>query len=946
MKIRLKKILLATIIALEMFALNFSTAWAVKIFSPDEFAAAIEKRYHLNLESIQNQGENYNVSDNKKVSPQVLLSFSPTDPNIGEQITASAFPIYFNNPKGNLYYTWYLKHPECAESKKGDSDYLAKCDLNKDDKVNVNDWKIEAMRIIATNGFDWNRALGNGSPNCAAGVTNLPEYCGLENKYLTAADDKDGYKAIQGGSDKQSMPAHCYIHDFESGINYELVKKLPDDSDASCQDLGDSIIRVPACVKTQDAASGDIFSSSCVKTSSSLSCQSTTAVCPSGETPMCVDSAIINDDPLESSACDSVAEGSGNPFDSAVQCTETGTANNDVDFLCDDSNRRHLFPYPEDGHPSDTGDNEFGRSEEKFWRTNPEDPDTADNGNKDEANVVGLGRDAFSWNYEPGDKVGVAVEGASVTSTKYDDSSLMIMWALPKNKCEIEATGIYTTTIRGYQVKIPVTAIADSSDGQDDCIDGMCLNDCLSENLVDPREGGQSAKLDISLSYTPENPINDSSGANEGDELSIRAAVMGSQEHTYLKYAWEIYTADEMNPGDWGPPLLKSALPGIGQTAGIGLDTLKFKLNFADPVPKFLKAKVAVSENVAEGITNEGRSEIIIPLNSSASKIHVFSTIVSPGMTLALDQQERCDSGLDRALCPIVQNEIVGVQLDNPNNTFTNFIWSVNGDSVNPINYPGGGSCLSGECDPATGANTNIAFFPVLQEKGRRYNVSVTADNVDGKKVTVTKTFEVADPEIKIISGDINTTRPVLLGNYVDLDNRSWPDYSDTNFQAVSGSTISLMPILNNPFVKNFVWYIDGVPMTADNLSIFGATVNPDSGALAFPANKRLNEIYNVAIQALYVQDNSTKKFLNQTQNVRLDEFYESTISDSVEIQMVSSINGVSGAQASAPKKFVASLFVGLPDYLSFLFRIVLTTMLLLATSWIVLVLLPRTREE
>lgn len=941
MRTKIRKILLFLTVFFQIFALNISSALAVHIPSANEIASDIEERYHLSKSSLQSMGEYSNVAEDKKIAPQVMVSFSPTDPNIGEKITATAFPMYFQNPKESLYYTWYLKHPECAESEKGDSDYLKKCDLNDDEEVNVQDWKIEAMRIIASGGYDWNQSLGKDSSNCSGG--NEPEYCELENKYETASSDNDGYSAIPGGNDRKDMPVHCYVHDFSSGTDYELVKELPSDTSITCEDLGDGITRVPACVKTSDTVSdAGVYSSTCEKTSTAPSCLNTVVSCPAGETVECVDSTVVNDDPIASTACSSVPTGIGNPFSSSVSCATSQGGAQSYELLCDDKKRRHLFPYYADGDSGDTGDGEFGRSEEKFWRTNPEDSDTANNGNKDEANVAGLSQDKFSWNYEPGDKVGVAVEGVSINTTKYDDSSMMIEWAMPKNKCDIESSGFIYPTIKGYEVKIPVTAITDDSDGQSACIDNNCLNDCLKDNLLDPREGGQSAMLAVSLSYSPENPINDSSGNKEGDELSIHASATGSRSKSYLKYTWELYAGDEINPSDWGAPILKSDLPDIGRTSGIGLDTLKLNLNFAEPAPKFLKVTVVVSENVTDGVTNEGHSEIIIPVSSSANKIHVFPTTVSPDLILSLDQMELCTEGFDKALCPIVKNEIVGLSVAKEN--FTNFLWTVNGEPLEPIIYQNGNQCLSGECDPTTGEATNIAFFPVLEEKGAQYNVALTANNIKGEKITLTKNFEVSDPEIKILSLDPTVCAPVLLGNYIDLDGTQWPDYSDKNFQASPGTILSLQPILNNPFAQDLIWYIDGVAMTPENMPYFGVTVATD-GTLTFPAQKQLGEIYTISVSALYAQDNNTKKFLNQNEGVQPSDFFESTLSDSVEIQMAD-LAGTSGAGASAPRKFLAALFIGLPVYVSFLFRIVLTTMLILAVSWVTLSFTPRTQEE
>ena len=59
-----------------------------------------------------------------------------------------------------------------------------------------------------------------------------------------------------------------------------------------------------------------------------------------------------------------------------------------------------------------TGDKTFKKNEEEFWHTNPDDPNTAGNGNVDEANVVGLGQNKFTWTYQASDQVGSAVRRA------------------------------------------------------------------------------------------------------------------------------------------------------------------------------------------------------------------------------------------------------------------------------------------------------------------------------------------------------------------------------------------------------------------------------------------------------------------------------------------------------------------------------------------------------
>lgn len=830
-------------------------------------------------DELQNQIQTLNVSRKKKQAPQVSLDFSPGNPALGEKVTAVAKPIYFLNDASRLYYTWYLRHKNCVKAEKGDSDYDKTCDLDEDDDVDIEDWKIEAARTIAGNDFDWARA----------------DY--------SSSNDKDGYEAFLGGDDQQGKDpdpqSHCYVHNFKTGDDYHILRE----------------------------------------------------------------------------------------------------------------NCHHLFPNAPD---EETGDDSFGKDEEKFWRTDPQNPDTANTGQTDEANVAGLGIDEFTWNYQDDDKIGLVVEGISMDPTQSADASYKIMWAILKNDmCDsvnnsfddtrdslagltngtttvvsppvvttdpatgnvttvavttvtttdvdlINFTGTITTVItttttvedsEGNIISGPTSVATTSVRNIESELDIDNLNDCLEDNLVSPTEGGQAQKIDVALSYFPASPINDPAGEN-ATEIVVNSSITNANDPNLLKYAWQVYKSDEINPADgWEGPLLKSDLPGIGQTMGAGLSSIKFKPQFKNPAPKFLKIKLTVTENSSGDTEREGHSDVIIPLSLTSNKISVFPVTVSPTLVLSLGGVERCATGMDKAACSVVQNEIVGMSVAEEN--FTNFVWTINGDPVAPISYPLAGgpgcltgecNCLSGECDPDTSANTNIAYFSVLKEKGAKYDVTLTATSIEGEKITLTKNFEVVDPEVNIISSNQQSCWPVLLGNYVDLDGTAWPDYSDTNFQAYPGAIISLKPLANNPFMGSLLWYIDGVNMDESALTALGATIATD-GTLIFPANKQLGEIYSIAFQSLYAQDNNTKKFLNLNGGVQMNEFFENTISDNIEIQVVG-LAGESGAQASTPRKFLAALSAGLPAYISFLFRIVLTVMLILAVSWITMAFTPKTQEE
>ncbi len=129
----------------------------------------------------------------------------------------------------------------------------------------------------------------------------------------------------------------------------------------------------------------------------------------------------------------------------------------------------HQFP---EINGFDLCDGKFSKAEEAKWGTNPYNPDTDGDGKNDEADLCGLGQTTLTWNYKPGDEVGVIVEGTSALSTKYYDSSYMIFWALPKNSCDITDK---TTEKKNVDAKcvIEIAGLPDfiqAFNAKDDCL--------------------------------------------------------------------------------------------------------------------------------------------------------------------------------------------------------------------------------------------------------------------------------------------------------------------------------------------------------------------------------------------------------------------------------------------------------------------------------------------
>jgi hypothetical protein len=892
------KIILITFFALELFVFNIFPVLAFP--SASSIAAELERRYHLNLQSIQNQGEFFNVADQKKIAPEVSLFFSPSDPKEGEKITAKAFPVYFSNPEGFLYYTWYLKHKGCELGSRKNLDL---CDSNNDGKITIEDWKVEAMRIIAQNGY--------------------------EGQESDAPLDDDGYKAKFGGENKSNVPDHCYVHDAESGINYELTENSSETT-FSCP-AGTS----PVCMVVE------ADDSSLCSVSGLPACSSGTPFCNVGS-PRCVD------DLETATACSS--------FSALSTCSTTSSSG--ANPICE-----HLFP---NATGETSGDGKFNEKEENFWGTDPRDADTADNGNKDEANVVGLGRQTFIWNYAAGDMVGVVVEGTSMMQTKHDDSSFMIMWAFSKNDCPVpgDVKGSYTKRIKGYNVVIPTAAFD--------------LNDCIERNLVDPTEGGQATNLEVAVTAIPDNPVNDESPDKSGDMVIAQASISNAKrEITDTLFEWKVSISDKISNissdfTDITEDLRKAGL--LGNTKGNALDNIAVKMDiseniFEDSAKKnlwnsytadgiaYLRFKVDVTENFSSGLIRHGNSDVIVKFTSSEKKISAYlaeaDLPVSPETRMKVSLPEDlinlkiCDEdALDRSVCRIIKNEVIGLKVDNTDKALSNFHWTINGAPLLCSH-----KYVSDDCSNPKSANNpedteqnNVNFFPVTGDIGDTYTVTLTANNeITGKILTLTRAFNIVDPLVNIKSIDESVAWPKLLGQYKDITGKATQcpgglcnDYSTIIFQTSSGSSVGLKAAFIPSFLRDISkreWRVDGEIVEE---------INP--GEINFTADKLAGEIYNVDLATQVTLDEEIRRALLDIWNI--SPFDSTEINFAASIQMELKEQSIVQGPFQSERKYLAALVSYVPASLLFTFRIILSgTLLLFAASFLNAILQDR-REK
>ncbi len=172
-----------------------------KMMDVDAYA---EKYSQAPVNSANNQVQGVT---HKTDSPAVEVVFSAEGASgtPGSRMTAKAVPSFFKNGSEtkDLYFTWYLKRNNCGLTKSSKPGDVGNCDLDGDNEITVNDWKIAATKIIVAGAFNSGELDADGNKKVNYSNSNPDE--------LAAS-----YKADE--------PKYCYVRDQISGLDYELTR--------------------------------------------------------------------------------------------------------------------------------------------------------------------------------------------------------------------------------------------------------------------------------------------------------------------------------------------------------------------------------------------------------------------------------------------------------------------------------------------------------------------------------------------------------------------------------------------------------------------------------------------------------------------------------------------------------------------------------------------------
>ncbi len=622
---------------------------------------------------------------------------------------------------------------------------------------------------------------------------------------------------------------------------------------------------------------------------------------------------------------------------------------------------KHLFAKEPSYVKGVVGDGKFTLDEKKFWGANPNVTSTNGTG-VDEANVVGLGVDKFTWLYVDGDQVGVVVEGDSAYQTNHADSAYKRMWAFSNNKCTA-LSDLSKNPVSTFDGNTKVNSMYLEGSGGGACDHGdiskctgfltteLDLNDCLEENLLDPTSNENSdvnSKLNLQVVSEPENPINDQAG--RGDTLNIKAASFNSQDSNNLLYNWTVQLSrdgsaaptDATNWKDITTDL--EAIPSffVADVSGVGKQKLAIKLNLSETLLKgaitgtytdsfYLKIKVKAKGTAIDG-SQDADGFIVVKVRNQQNQIKMYGVTANNTGMLTMNNKgtELCASDSEKTRCYVTNDEIIGLEVaDVGDNKLANFSWKANDASIICD------SSVSTQCTVVAG---NKIFVPVLGNENEAVDITAKAINTKtNEAVELSRHFVITKLQTKISSTDETKLWPKLLGYYKDLNGNQYPDYSSTVYETTPESKVDLAAGFYPSSLGNqsqLEWNIDG--QTQYDLS--------DKKQINFPINKAEGDSYNVGLNIKYKtgsdsQVNNLRKALLKNWKIEPENMIDEQESVSMQINVVSA-----GSQKIASKEAqtgLASLISHLPENLMFLLKIIVTSGTLLLLTGIVFAVIP-----
>lgn len=961
---KIKRKLLVCLVVLEILVLsgtpNFAEAFLGSLLGIDDSAKSVAGDILKDF-GVEELGEYAEISSKKSMAPTVKIEFSNPTPKPGEEITATAlFNQAISNPKG-AYYTWYLKREGGDEDnvelwKKTAVRQMIKKSFDPrvfDQRFNegnnngiVDDFEWEQNNTdgngdayVASNGGDQNKGSGEdqyyyiydkeGGEFYELGDADGSEYDEDDDLYNECGDDH--YPACM--IDSNTGPK-CSLLDPSLEGNASSSSSGGDGGDSGTGGSGgDSEANVE--FEELPTAEDGMPINRCVSTGTPV-CNSKGIQCPNGGKAYCVPKKstskgneflgknncdtdltevwrkYFEDDEIGGASCeDYLKEG----YLEELECKTEPVEEDDYDPF--NGPAFHLFPvesYNSKGEPQPYGmpDNEFDLEDEIYWGTDPRDAVTVPGvpAKNDESLVVGLGMNKFTWNYQPGDEIGVVVEGTFAVPTKHDDNTYQSVFAFMSDGCKPRKKGAYMVNIKGDENLIRTAKM-----------DIPMLNECLRDNLTKPGLNEHEG-LRVSMTYSDDASQAVTSGEDQLLSFDTRALFSesgGMIDTSRLHYNWNIVCGDNRaTVCEEGADItgIMREDGNISKTIGANLYSLNVTGNFPeecfndDSGRGYACITAQVNAGSKGGGTTYGIGEMIVSIQKSGGKLKAFSTD-SDGKTVSTREEICGGEGMDFSLCRIVRGEIIGVEMSMPEEGSGDLIsWTING---RPYFC---NSSVSSECGDES--NTNKVFFPVVGSLGDIITVNATYNNpTEGEfaNKTVSRSFLIVEPEVHIepVSGGNYKT----LGKYIDANGEEFINKSWRTIEVTPGNSVALKASFTPSFIEkdaDVEWSFNGEKSFENTLQVV-----PD-----LPANVSLRAVYSPS---------------NVGTLVNLFDINQFSISDSHLNTSIRLVEG-SGTDLSSKDKtvgFFATTASNTPAYFFFMLKMALIVSAMLFVSHIAL---------
>ena len=921
--------------------------------TPDstEFYKEIEDRYGFTQ-------DDWRKAKRKVSAPRVEISFDNTNPKEGEKVTAHAIPEFFKNDPQNLYYTWYIIHtkdgtPQTAtNSLDGGKKEAARLMIHGDYDPALDDQSYsnksedpdkDGWPAVDPNSYDENKT--------AAPMGGADGVGGLSEENVESYGSGDAYcRGEYGNPDETKCNYYGDTSDESAYVpttSYYLLESSSSNSQTNhwCSQCWDTNHTLNAtCSSTRntcchDVVTGDPYDSAtdyCALCASPNcnSCYETYKSCNLNNVSSCIDG---NFNTCKSDWEESHTSTNEEIYVQVSRCYrhKFGEPHNETLFLADDSSG---LDYPVEckhkwlnapGYKSGSG--KFPTGEEEYWGSNPYDPDTDGDGFPDEADVIGLGQESFTWNYAKGDRVGVVVEGTSMLPTDEKNAYYKIMWGYP-DVCDKTKTGLLAD---------------DQCEDSDDYGYGFLATKSPSEEFSEE-------KLEISLSFSPENPIADPTSDEtiaEADQIEVISSLDNTAlDPSNLYYSWYIQKEDSGSSTGWGSKLdIGGNFDTSSPSSGMGASDFKFKPKkdfFSGESGDIVKIKVTlatsrtalatdVEKDVLERKTpRRGYASVVIPINRNGVRLALHKVNIENGK--AIMGEEVCNEGLYKTLCPAVKGQMLAATVTSSRykSSNTEFSWTLNENQWNPpADY---GKLFDGWSSTAV-------FFPIISEEQEIESISVAASPKDklqpvmgGRLITVVR------PALFIKTMDESTSWPM---KYTVPDetrkDASRVIISSDMFEALISKQVShhldFVPdyLLKEDYLNTSIdWKFNGTSTNLGNVY----EENPDLQRIDLEDNDRTIKFTTSELEGrYYTLGAEIKKYWSEDEKNILSQawgIYPETLKGETgaTIATVAAKNEETAALGN-PKQILAAIGTHLPHYLMYNLRLALTVLVMFFAS-------------